>query len=80
MRYAWNDVQGNLVSSIRHRHRRLDCDRKAPGRVALRAFENSDIITGCCGFGTRQPHGLAAFGARKDSDLCTAEYWIGMNG
>jgi len=58
----------------------LDCDRKAPGRVALRAFENSDIITSCRGFGARQPHGLAALGAWKDSDLCTAEYWIGMNG
>ena len=58
----------------------LDCDRKAPSRVALRAFENADIITRCCGFDARQPHGLAAFGAWKDSDLCTAEYWIGMDG
>jgi hypothetical protein len=73
-------LAGNWGFFIRRRLGGLDCDRKAPSRVALRAFENADIITRCCGFDARQPHGLAAFGARKDSDLCTAEYWIGMDG
>jgi hypothetical protein len=80
MRDPWNDAQGNWGLSIRRSLGGLDCDRKAAGRVALRAFENSDIVSRCGGFGACQPHGLAAFGARKDSDLCTAEYWIGMNG
>ena len=71
-------LAGNWGFSIQRRLGGLDCDRKAPSRVALRAFENADIITRCCGFDARQPHGLAAFGAWKDSDLCTAEYWIGM--
>jgi hypothetical protein len=73
-------LAGNWGFFIRRRLGGLDCDRKAPSRVALRAFENADIITRCCGFDARQPHGLAAFGAWKDSDLCTAEYWIGMDG
>jgi hypothetical protein len=59
---------------------RLDCDRKAPGRVALRAFESADFIARCCRLDVRQSHGLAAFGAREDSDLCTTVYWIGMDG
>jgi hypothetical protein len=46
--------------SIRRRIGGLDCDRKAPSRVALRAFEKADIITRCCAFDARQPHPLAA--------------------
>ena len=59
---------------------RLDRDREATGRFALRAFESADFVTRRRRLNARQPHRLAAFGARKDPDLCTAVYWIRLHG
>ena len=58
----------------------LDSDRKALAGIALRAFESPHIITRCGRFDLRQAHGVAALGARKDSDFSTAVEWIGMGG
>ena len=58
----------------------LDSDRKARAGIALRAFESAHVITRRGRFDLRQAHGVAALGARKDSDFSTAVEWIGMGG
>ena len=59
---------------------RLDGDRKALAGIALRAFESAYIVARRGRFDMGQPHGVAALGARQDSDFCTAVEWIGMGG
>jgi hypothetical protein len=58
----------------------LDSDRKTLAGIALRTFESAHVITRCGRFDLGQPHGVAALGARKDSDFSTAVEWIGMSG
>jgi len=48
--------------------------------IALHAFESADIIARCGRFDLGQPHGIAALGARQDSDFGTAVEWIWMGG
>jgi hypothetical protein len=59
---------------------RLDGDQKALAGIALRALESACIITRCGGFDMGQSHGIAALGARQDSDFGPAVKWIGMDG
>jgi hypothetical protein len=59
---------------------RLDSDREALAGIALLAFESAQIRTGRGRFDLGQPHGVAAFGAREDSDFSTAIEWILMGG
>jgi hypothetical protein len=59
---------------------RLDSDREAHAGIALRAFESAHIITGRGRFDLRQPHGVAALRARRDSDFSTAVERILMGG
>jgi hypothetical protein len=59
---------------------RLDSDREALAGTALHAFESAHIITRCGRFDLGQPHGVAALGARKDSDFSPAVEWIAMGG
>jgi hypothetical protein len=58
----------------------LDSDRKTLAGIALRAFESAHVITRSGRFDLGQPHGVAALGARKDSDFSTAVEWIRMGG
>jgi hypothetical protein len=58
----------------------LDGNRKTLAGIALRAFESAYVITRCGRFDLGQPHGVAALGARKDSDFSTAVEWIQMGG
>jgi hypothetical protein len=59
---------------------RLDRDREALAGIALHAFESAHIITRSGRFDLGQPHGVAALGARKDSDFSPAVEWIEMDG
>jgi hypothetical protein len=59
---------------------RLDSDREALAGTALHAFESAHIVTRCGRFDLGQPHGVAALGARKDSDFSTTMEWIGLGG
>jgi len=59
---------------------RLDSDRKALAGIALRAFEGAYVITRCRRLDFGQPHGVAALGARKNSDFSTAVERVGMDG
>jgi hypothetical protein len=58
----------------------LDGNRKALTGITLRAFDSAHVITRCGRFDLGQPHGVAALGARKDSDFSTAVDWIWMGG
>jgi hypothetical protein len=58
----------------------LDSDRKALAGIALHAFEGTHVITRRGRFDLGQPHGVAAFRARKDSDFSSAEEWIEVGG
>jgi hypothetical protein len=51
---------------------RLDRDGKTPGRLAFRALEGADFMTGLNRLDASQPHRLAALGTRKNSDLRAA--------
>jgi hypothetical protein len=51
---------------------RLDGDQKALAGIALRALESAYIIARCGRFDLGQPHGIAALGARQDSDFGAA--------
>ena len=48
---------------------RLDGDQKALAGIALRALESAFIIARCGRFDMGQSHGIAALGARQDSDF-----------
>ena len=59
---------------------RLDGDQKALAGIALRALESACIITRCGRFDMGQSHGIAAPGARQESDFGPTVKWIGMDG
>jgi hypothetical protein len=54
------------------RRSRLDGDQKALAGIALRALESAYIIARCGRFDLGQPHGIAARGARQDTDFGAA--------
>ena len=50
----------------------LDRDCKTPSRLAFRAREGADFMTGLSRLDASQPHRLATLGTRKNSDLRAA--------
>jgi hypothetical protein len=60
------------VYSEAARRSRSDGDQKALAGIALRTLESAYIIAMCGRFDLGQPHGIAALGARQDSDFGAA--------